>query len=69
MDKIHVCFVCSDNLGRSVTAEYCLRDYLEQSGITDIAVSSAGTNAHSDITGFSLRHFDELKAYGYHPKA
>jgi protein-tyrosine-phosphatase len=57
-------FVCTDNIGRSVTAEYCLKDYLAKQNIASIEVSSAGTDADSDLTGYSMAHFDELRRLG-----
>ena len=59
-----IVFVCTDNIGRSVIAEYCLKDYLAKNNNSGIEVSSAGTDADSDLTGFSFAHFDELKKIG-----
>lgn len=42
-DVKKILFVCTGNIFRSVAAEYCLRDYLEQGGIKNITVKSAGT--------------------------
>lgn len=62
--KFNVVFLCTDNFGRSVIAEYCLRDYLEKHNIKNIEVSSAGTNARSDTTDFSVTHYPEMKKLG-----
>lgn len=59
-----IVFLCTDNIGRSVIAEYCLKDYLKKVGREDIGVSSVGTDADSDLTGYSMAHFDELKKLG-----
>lgn len=68
MNKKKILFVCTDNFGRSVIAEYCFRDYLQKNHIDDIKVASAGTNASSDTTGFSIKHLDELKKFGIEAK-
>ena len=57
----NILFVCTDNIGRSVIAEYSLKDLLNRNKIDDVFVSSAGTNADSDISGFSMAHFPEMK--------
>ena len=59
-----ILFVCTDNNGRSVIAEYSLKQYLERNNIKGISVSSCGTDADTDLTGFSFAHFDELKELG-----
>ena len=61
---MRILFVCTDNIGRSVIAEYCLRIFLKEENIEGVIVASAGTNANSDISGFSLAHFPELKKLG-----
>ena len=64
-DKVfRIIFLCTDNVGRSIIAEYCTRDYLIKHNISNIAVSSAGTNASSDTTGFSMAHFPEMLRFG-----
>ena len=59
-----ILFVCTDNNGRSVVAEYSLRRYLVNKEITGVEVSSCGTNANSDLNGFSFAHLDVLKKLG-----
>ena len=59
-----IIFVCTDNVGRSLAAEYCLNKYIEDNSIDGIEVISAGTDADSDTTGFSWTHFGELKKMG-----
>jgi protein-tyrosine-phosphatase len=59
-----VLFVCSDNIGRSLMAEYLLKDYLRKNNRSDIEVSSCGTNANSDISSFCMDHISKLKKMG-----
>ncbi|RXJ04587.1 hypothetical protein DS745_04175 [Anaerobacillus alkaliphilus] len=56
-----VLFVCTDNFTRSVTAEFCFKEYLSRSGITNIEVASAGFKANSDLSKFSSVHFDRMR--------
>lgn len=63
-NKFKILFVCTDNFGRSVIAEYCLKDYLQKHQIDNMEVSSAGTNASSNTSGFSVAHIGELKKLG-----
>ncbi|OQB06250.1 MAG: phosphotyrosine-protein phosphatase [bacterium ADurb.Bin212] len=62
--KLSICFLCTDNVGRSIVAEYCLRNYLTKNNIKEINVSSAGTDAASDTSSFSMAHVDEMKKMG-----
>lgn len=64
----NIVFVCTDNTGRSLLSEYILRDYLKRDHIENIKVSSAGTNAASDISSFATTHFDELDKLGIHAR-
>lgn len=50
-----ILFICTDNIGRSLTAEYLLRDWLRKNGRQDIEVCSAGINAASDISSLTHR--------------
>lgn len=59
-----VLFICTDNVGRSLTAEYLMRDWLVKNNRNDIGVSSAGTNASSDISSFSMDHIGKLMKMG-----
>lgn len=61
--KYKILFICTDNYGRSIIAERCLKDYLAKNYISDYEVASAGTNASSDTTGFALSQFSELKKF------
>ncbi|MFA6525178.1 MAG: hypothetical protein WCT33_02790 [Patescibacteria group bacterium] len=61
---IKVLFICSDNFGRSLIAEYLLKDWLTKNNRFDIEVSSCGINANSDTSSFSLEHFQILKDMG-----
>jgi protein-tyrosine phosphatase len=45
MKKIKILFVCTGNIFRSMSAEYCLKKYLRENKIKNIEVSSAGTVA------------------------
>lgn len=62
-----ILFICTDNVGRSVTAEYLLRDMLGKAGRNDIEVSSAGTTADSDVSSFCFAHLDKLEEMGIDP--
>ena len=62
--KTRVLFVCTDNIGRSVVAEYCLKDFLDKNNIENWEVASAGINANSNITGFSMAHFEKMREIG-----
>lgn len=59
-----ILFICTDNIGRSLIAEYILKDWLRKNNRNDIEVSSAGTNADSDISSFCMAHLDRLKEMG-----
>ncbi len=59
-----VLFLCTDNFTRSVTAEFCFKDYLTRNGITNIEVASAGFKATSDLSSFSSVHFDRMAELG-----
>jgi protein-tyrosine-phosphatase len=63
--KIKVCFVCTENIGRSLAAEHCLKVYLKKHENNDIEVTSAGTtHTDSDLSGHHFSHFEELKKLG-----
>lgn len=68
MNTKKIIFVCTDNFGRSIIVEYSLKDYLKKQRINGIEVSSAGTDADSDTTGFSVAHIAELKKLGIEAK-
>jgi predicted protein tyrosine phosphatase len=59
-----ILFICTDNVGRSLTAKYLLEDWLRKNGRDDIAVSSAGIRAGSDISSFSMDHMARLLELG-----
>ena len=40
-----ILFVCTGNIFRSMSAEYCLKDYLKKNNISGVGVASAGTGA------------------------
>jgi protein-tyrosine phosphatase len=56
-----ILFLCTDNYTRSVTAEMCLRHYINHNNIKDIEVASAGVRADSDISKYSSIHFERMK--------
>ncbi len=56
---LKVLFVCTGNVFRSYTGEYCLKDYLKKHNIHNIYVSSAGTVAKSQKP--SRTTLDQLK--------
>ncbi len=41
-----ILFVCSGNIFRSMSAEYCLKDYISKNNIVGVEVSSAGIKAN-----------------------
>ena len=59
-----ILFICTDNVGRSLTAKYLFEDWLRKNGRDDISVSSAGINATSDISAFSMDHIGKLEDMG-----
>ena len=59
-----ILFICTDNVGRSLTAKYLFEDWLRKNGRDDIVVSSAGINANSDVSSFSMDHIGKLKEMG-----
>jgi len=57
----NILFVCTDNFTRSVIAEFCTKDYIRKNNITSINVASAGIRASSDVSKYSLMHFEIMK--------
>ncbi|NDI35728.1 hypothetical protein [Chengkuizengella sediminis] len=55
-----ILFLCTDNYTRSVTAEFCLINYLKKNNISHIEVQSAGFKSNSDLNKFSSIHFDRM---------
>jgi protein-tyrosine phosphatase len=43
-----VLFICSGNVFRSMSADFCLKDYLKKNAISGIEVTSAGTHANPE---------------------
>src|SRR3989344_4575946 len=41
-EKLKILFVCTGNVFRSLSAEYCLKDYLKKHNIKNVIVESAG---------------------------
>ncbi|MCA9460227.1 MAG: hypothetical protein KC550_06790 [Nanoarchaeota archaeon] len=53
---IQILFVCTGNVFRSMTAEKCLTNYLENNNISNIKSNSAGTKlAPQEINPFTLK--------------
>jgi len=63
-----ILFICTDNVGRSLTAKYLFEDWLRKNDRDYIAVSSAGINATSDISSFSMDHIEKLEEMGIDAK-
>lgn len=61
---MRILFLCTDNYTRSVTAEFCLINYIKDNHINDIKVSSAGFKANSDLSSFSSVHFKRMNELG-----
>lgn len=59
-----ILFICTDNIGRSLTAKYLFEDWIRKNGRGDIEISSAGTHANSDISSFAMDHISKLRAMG-----
>lgn len=59
---MRILFLCTDNYTRSVTAEFCLINYIKTNHIGHIEVASAGFNSNSDLSKFSNAHFDRMNA-------
>lgn len=60
-----VLFVCTGNIFRSMSAEYCLKEHLKREGIRDVEVSSAGTIA--DIQKMDDAVLSTLVSMGINP--
>lgn len=43
-----VLFVCTGNIFRSMSAEYCLRDYMQKNNLNGVTTASAGIHAHPE---------------------
>lgn len=61
-----ILFVCTGNIFRSPSAEYCLKKHLADAGIGGIEASSAGTEA--DFQEFDPAVLEALSSYGINPK-
>ena len=57
-----ILFICSGNVFRSMTAEYCLKDYLEKNTIQGVNVSSAGTHFRDEKGNAII--IEELMQFG-----
>ncbi|MBC8495390.1 hypothetical protein H8D36_04510 [archaeon] len=63
-----ICFVCTGNIFRSMSAEYCLKKFLEEKSVKGIIVSSAGT-WDGEIYEFEPGVLETLDSSGINPKA
>lgn len=61
---MRILFVCTDNIARSLAAEYLLKNWLQKNNRHDIEVSSCGINADSDMSSFCMDHLDKLNKMG-----
>jgi len=57
-----ILFVCTGNVFRSMSAQYCLKQYLKKRGITDFQVTSAGIEANPQQV--SAKTLETLNALG-----
>jgi len=60
-----ILFVCTGNVFRSMTAKYCLMDYLKRKGISDTVINSAGTVAKKE--GINPTLYGSLISLGIDP--
>ncbi len=59
--KQTVLFVCTGNVFRSMSANYCLKDFLQKHKITNILTDSAGTIANKEPIAIAVKEkFKEL---------
>ncbi|MFF5791877.1 low molecular weight protein-tyrosine-phosphatase [Paeniglutamicibacter sp. NPDC012692] len=61
--------VCTGNTCRSPMAEYMLRTALDDAGITDVTVSSAGTSNGETGASIDPRAASILQSHGINPEA
>ena len=59
-----IMFVCTDNFTRSITAELCLRHYLNEQDMQDIVCASSGTHSNSDVSRLLKDHFERMTELG-----
>ena len=59
-----IMFVCTDNFIRSITAELCLRHYLNEQDMQDIICPSSGIQSNSDVSWLLKEHFVSLTELG-----
>ena len=62
---VDVLFVCTGNIFRSLSAEHCLRAYLEEHHVGKATTGSAGTSANPQQ--LSIIVADSLASYGIDP--
>ncbi|MBI2565181.1 hypothetical protein HYV79_04320 [Candidatus Woesearchaeota archaeon] len=60
--KIRILFVCTGNVFRSLSAEWCLKEHLKKNNINNIIVHSAGTLAEKEHIHPTV--LSALKAHG-----
>ncbi len=59
-----IMFVCTDNFTRSITAELCLRHYLNEQEMQDIGCASSGIRSNSDVSWLLKEHFVRMTELG-----
>ena len=59
-----IMFVCTDNFTRSITAELCLRHYLNEQDMQDIVCASSGVCSNSDVSWLLKEHFVRMTELG-----
>lgn len=64
MNPKKIVFVCSENISRSVIAQYCLQEYFEKEKISNIEVDSVGTSVSGSIDGYSMAHIEYMRELG-----
>lgn len=67
MKSFNVLFVCTSNIFRSMTAEYCLNDYLEKNRIKNFNVISAGIKKSTDKSEeHTFKELERLRISAWH---
>lgn len=63
--EIQICFVCSENISRSLIAEFCFNEYAKLNNLHGLKAISAGTDAKAPLNeDYTYAHLDELEKMG-----